>query len=158
MRGKDFRAGVGAVIINRDGLIFAGERIAEPGNWQMPQGGLNADEAPLTGLYREVWEETAISPDLLHLLEEYPGWLSYELPDDFNMRRQYRGQTQKWYLLRFAGASEDVSLEKAIDKEFRDWKWISADHLLNGIVAFKRPVYRQLFQRFSEHLEMGESL
>ena len=49
-----YRLCVGIMVLNRDGLVWTGRRIAEgnteydgsPQLWQMPQGGLNVGEEP----------------------------------------------------------------------------------------------------------------
>ena len=77
-----FRAGVGAAIVNRSGLVLALERADMPGAWQLPQGGLQAAESPLHALFREVQEETGIPKSELELLDTYPEPLAYELPPE----------------------------------------------------------------------------
>ena len=79
---QTFRAGVGAVILNKDGLVLGLERKDIPGAWQLPQGGLDADESPLEAVKREVLEETGIEASDLELLATAPRWLAYELPEE----------------------------------------------------------------------------
>lgn len=49
-----FRAGVGAVILNKEGNVLAIERADTKGAWQLPQGGLEDSEEPIPAAYREV--------------------------------------------------------------------------------------------------------
>ena len=63
-----YRPCVGAAVFNREGLVWAGRRIAEPDSefagstklWQMPQGGIDKGEDPLEAARRELYEETGI--------------------------------------------------------------------------------------------------
>ena len=59
-KNKNWRLGVGIMLVNDKLEIFAGERIDNIGAWQMPQGGLNKNEPPLNAAKRELFEETGI--------------------------------------------------------------------------------------------------
>jgi putative (di)nucleoside polyphosphate hydrolase len=145
-----FRAGAGAVIVNDDGLVLALERSDVRLAWQLPQGGLRADEDPLDGVYREVEEETGIRPDRLGLLAEYPEPLAYELPKEFRTAKTGRGQTHYWFLFRLRGGDESIDL--TLSKEFRSWSWTSMGGLIETVLPFRASVYRRLAIRFAEHL------
>lgn len=66
--GHYFRAGVGAVIIGSDGRVLAFERADTPGAWQLPQGGLEDGEDPLTAVLREIEEEVGLRRERLELI------------------------------------------------------------------------------------------
>ncbi len=146
-----FRAGAGIVIFNDQYEVLVFERADIPGAWQSPQGGLDAGECPGTGAVRELFEETAITKDQIKIVDEYPGWLSYELPNSKKFNQEYRGQNQKWF---FAQAKENliVDLDAAQDKEFSNWKWVSHKEWVETIVDFKRPMYRQLLAYFEKNI------
>jgi len=148
---QTFRANVGAVIINADGLVLALERKEIPGSWQCPQGGLEKDEEPLEAIWREIAEETGIEESDLELLETFPDWLAYEFPEEVRAIKAWRGQVQKWYLFQFKGRDDKITLGDG--KEFRAWEWISMEKLLSRVVEFKRPVYRELAQVFKAYLK-----
>jgi putative (di)nucleoside polyphosphate hydrolase len=145
-----FRAGAGAVIVDRRGLVLALERADTPGAWQLPQGGLKASESPLQAVFREVEEETGISKRALVLLDAYPEPLAYELPVDAWSKKTGRGQVGYWFLLRFEGTDEDIDLEPS--PESSSWKWMRFERLVGAVVAFRQPVYRRLGERFKPHL------
>jgi putative (di)nucleoside polyphosphate hydrolase len=145
-----FRAGVGAAIINHQGLVLAFERADIPGAWQLPQGGLEALETPQTAVIREVREETGLSEDDLELLEALPEPLAYELPEKFRNKKTGRGQAQYWFLFRLRGV--DGSIEVAAGGEFRSWQWLPFDRLLSSVAPFRQGVYRRLAERFGRHL------
>ncbi len=148
-----FRAGVGAVIINQEGLIFSCERINEKDAWQMPQGGLESLEKPLAGVYREVEEETAIVKETLELLEECPEWLTYEFDEYTPFREKYRGQAQKWFLFRYKGDGSEIKFDNNEEVEFSNWKWMTYSELLENVIEFKRDTYTRVFGQFLGYLK-----
>ena len=58
--GHNFRAGIVAVVRRGDGRIMAFERVDSPGQWQLPQGGLERGETPEQAAWRELGEETGL--------------------------------------------------------------------------------------------------
>lgn len=150
-----YRPCVGVALINPRGHLFAAQRLDNPEPaWQMPQGGVDRGEELLDAALRELEEETSIAPRLVTLLREHPGWIDYDLPDELVGRLwkgRYRGQTQKWFALRFEGADTDVNLETK-HPEFRTWAWMPAGELIDKIVPFKRGVYQQVFREFQDLL------
>lgn len=145
-----FRAGAGAVVINDRGLVLVLERADIPGAWQLPQGGLDAEEEPLAAALRETEEETGIPAGELELLEAYPQPLAYELPPGARSLRNGRGQVQYWFLFRFSGSDETIDL--LAGGEFRAWRWIPFGQLLECVADFRRPLYCCLAEGFRRHL------
>jgi len=148
---QTFRANVGAVIVSAEGLVLALERKEIPGSWQFPQGGLEEGEEPLEAVKREILEETGIDESHLEALETIPRWLAYELPEEMRTKKLGRGQVQKWFLFRFTGHDEVITMGDG--KEFKAWGWISMQDLLPKVVSFKQSVYHQLGEYFKEYLK-----
>ncbi len=149
-----YRLNTGIMLVNRDGHAFVGERLDSPGAWQMPQGGIDKGETPRAAALRELEEETGLSPALVSVEAELPDWLSYELPPELVPKLwhgRYRGQKQRWFLLRFQGADSDVNLQTA-HPEFSRWQWMAPEALLSHIVPFKRPVYEAVLEGFRPYL------
>jgi len=150
-----YRKNVGVMLVNAEGGVFVGQRIdsKEPA-WQMPQGGIDKGEAPRDAALRELEEETGVSASLVSIEAETEGWIAYDLPLEIASRiwkGKYRGQKQKWYLMRFHGRDEQVNI--ALDhQEFSEWRWLPADQLVANIVPFKREVYEQVVAAFETHL------
>ena len=146
-----YRPCVGLVVMNAAGEVFAGQRIDNPGDaWQMPQGGVDEGETPVQAALRELGEETGIGEDSVEILAETADWIPYDLPHDLVpklWKGRFRGQTQKWFLLRFDGDDAEIDIEKD-NREFSRWTWMSPDDLIERIVPFKKPTYAQVFADF----------
>ena len=139
------RNGVGVIILNRENKVFVAKRIDNAKNfWQMPQGGINDGEDDLDAAYRELEEETSIKN--VELIKELEGTVTYELPDHLLgviWRGKYRGQKQKWFLMRFKGEEKEINI-KTKNPEFFEWKWIEVDQITEVVVDFKLHVYKEL--------------
>ena len=150
--GLPYRPCAGVVLINGNGLIFAGQRIDMPGAWQMPQGGIDAGEDVRTAALRELVEETGVTPDKVQVLSETPGWVHYDLPPELLgkvWKGRYGGQRQKWVLMRFLGEDADIRIDTD-HPEFQEWRWMPAAVLLESIVPFKRRVYEEVLGAFEK--------
>lgn len=150
-----YRPCVGVMLVNRDGRVFVGQRNDQRSEaWQMPQGGVDPGESPRDAALRELREETGVTPDKVEVEAESAGWITYDLPHELVPRiwkGQYRGQEQKWFLLRFLG--EDADVDIATDHpEFTAWRWLDADELVPQIVPFKREVYTAVMAEFRDRL------
>lgn len=144
-----YRAGVGAVIIGPDGKVLALERIDIPGAWQMPQGGIEEGEEPFVAVKREIREETGITEADLELLSPEPRHLTYDLPEKYQSKKTGRGQSQLWFIFRFKGSDEAITLGDK--EEFQDWKWMLMDDLVAIVVEFKKSVYQKLAEFLSRY-------
>ena len=145
-----YRKGVGAMLINRDGLVFVARRIDTPGDaWQLPQGGIDGAEKAGQAVLRELAEE--IGTAKAEIIAKSKRWYRYDLPKDLVGRvwgGKYRGQKQRWFALRFTGTDADIDLAADGHPEFDDWRWVSIETLPALAVAFKRSVYEDLVEEF----------
>ena len=139
------RDGVGIVVLNKSNKIFVGKRIDNPKNfWQMPQGGIDPGEEYLSAALRELKEETGI--ESVDLIKEIDELLTYELPQNLLgiiWKGKYRGQKQKWFILRFNGNDKEINLNTH-KPEFMDWKWIDISDITKVAVSFKLEVYKKI--------------
>ena len=142
------RSGVGIILLNKHNKVFVAKRIDNPKRfWQMPQGGVDDGEDFLKAAYRELDEETSIKN--VELIKELDGTIKYELPDHLVgiiWKGKYRGQKQKWFLMRFVGDDKEINV-KTRNPEFLDWKWIDLDLITDVVVDFKHHVYKELKEK-----------
>lgn len=144
-----YRPCVGIMLLNRDGQVLVAQRIDMPSDhWQMPQGGIDPGEDVRAAAMRELKEE--IGTNQAKIIAESEDWLSYDVPLDLKTRLwggRYRGQMQKWLVMRFTGSDDDIDLDTH-HPEFKAWKWVDIDTLPDLIVPFKRDLYIQLVARY----------
>ena len=150
-----YRPCVGIMLANTRGHIFVGQRNdRDQDAWQMPQGGVDPGETTRDAAIRELWEETGVVEKLVTLEAESLGLIAYDLPHELvpNIwKGKYRGQEQKWFLFRFHGTDDDITIATE-HPEFSEWKWMPKDALVANIVPFKRAVYEQVLAEFSDKL------
>jgi putative (di)nucleoside polyphosphate hydrolase len=150
-----YRPCVGLMVLNAAGEVFVGQRKDHfTAAWQMPQGGVDKGEEPRDAALRELHEETGITADLVEILAESAEWLPYELPHDLVpqlWKGRYRGQKQKWFLIRFNGSDDQINILTE-HQEFSQWRWFNPSELLRHIVPFKREVYARVLETFRDKL------
>ena len=145
------RSGVGIVLLNKENKVFVAKRIDNPKNfWQMPQGGVDDGEDYLSAAFRELEEETSVKN--VKLIKEIEGTTSDELPDNLLgiiWKGKYKGQKQKWFLMRYIGKDEDININTK-KPEFLEWKWIDISRITELVVDFKLEVYKELQEKIKK--------
>lgn len=151
------------MVLNPAGLIWIGRRVDAPNEpegpgtwWQMPQGGIDANEDAEAAARRELAEETGIHS--VDIIAASPTWYSYDLPEPLRPKAwggRYCGQTQKWFAARFRGEAAEIVIARpgGHGVEFDAWRWAPAEELLSLIVPFKRAVYERVLSDFAHLLE-----
>ncbi len=148
-RELPYRPSVGMMIIDKNSKIFVGKRInTKISAWQMPQGGINLGETPSIAALREMSEELGCNKG--HIIAESKYWYSYDVPKALIPKLwngNFRGQKQKWFLIKFTGTNEDINISTSIP-EFEEWRWARIDELLSIIIPFKRKLYKAILKEF----------
>jgi putative (di)nucleoside polyphosphate hydrolase len=161
MRFEDrpYRPCAGLLVLNHSGRAFIGRRIDGPEHtdathvWQLPQGGIDPGEDPWPAALRELREETSIMS--VEKLGEIADWLNYDIPAavaGHAWSGRYRGQTQKWFALRFTGDESEINITTPPGghaPEFVEWHWEEMHRLPDLVVPFKRPVYERVVAEFA---------
>ena len=151
----NYRPCVGLMLVNARKNFFTAQRLDFTSTaWQMPQGGIDGGEEALHAAYRELSEETSITENDVELLAVSRGWFSYDLPKELVSKLWnglYRGQKQKWFLMRFTGNDDDINLNTEIP-EFSCWRWSTRQQLIESIVPFKKDLYRAVLKEFQPFL------
>ena len=139
------RKGVGVALLNNNNEVFVAKRIDNPNDfWQMPQGGVDQNENSFEAAIRELKEETSIVN--VKLIKEIKEETTYNLPDNLLgiiWKGKFKGQTQKWYIMRFLGNNNEINL-KTKHPEFLEWKWINVQNITDKVVDFKLHVYEKI--------------
>ncbi|WP_312947168.1 RNA pyrophosphohydrolase [Agrobacterium sp.] len=155
-----YRPCAGIMVLNAQGLVWAGRRIPEKNSeydgsgqlWQMPQGGIDDGEKPLNAAIRELYEETGMRS--ITLLAEARDWIHYDLPPHLlgiGLKGKFRGQAQRWFAFRFDGDESEIEINPpptGNHPEFDAWGWKPMESLPDLIVPFKRGVYEQVIAEF----------
>ena len=140
MSKPHFRAGVVIVVRRADGQVLAFERVDTPGAWQLPQGGIEHDETPKEAAWRELHEETGLDARSVRLTGEHTDWTAYVWPPDFR-RKGRLGQAHRWF---FFEPIIDELAPRPDGHEFGAWAWFDVLKLIEQVVEFRKPCYRQV--------------
>ncbi len=131
----------------------AGPEIIEPGfDWQMPQGGIDADKDIVAAAHREIWEETNVRS--VELLGATGDWWSYDFPPYDGAPHKltpFRGQRQRWVAFRFLGEDNEIDVVHPAGgqpQEFCEWRWERLERTPELVVSYKRPVYVKVAEAF----------
>jgi putative (di)nucleoside polyphosphate hydrolase len=156
-----YRPCAAVVVFNPQGLVFIGRRLDGPEHtdathsWQLPQGGIDPGEDTYRAALRELYEETSIRS--VQKLGEIPEWLTYDIPREIASHAwqgKYRGQTQKWYALRFTGKESEINIVEpgggGHKAEFVQWRWEKLEKTIELVVPFKQQVYARVVREFAQ--------
>ncbi len=152
---ETYRPNAGIMIINDKIEVLVGQRAKDTNKrtWQMPQGGIDSNETPIESAYRELFEETGIKD--VRLIAQSQHWYTYDFPQWVvkEIKKPFKGQTQKWFLFLYTGKSLSQDLKNRKDKELYNFKWVKPETLPVHVIDFKKHVYKQVLLEFSPYLK-----
>ena len=127
-----YRPCAGLMVLNRQGLAFIGRRVDGP-------------------------EHVDNNISSVERLGEVAEWLTYDIPRAIvghAWNGKYRGQTQKWFALRFTGDEREIDIVHpaggAHEPEFVEWRWERLQNLPDLVVPFKRKIYERVVAEFAK--------
>ncbi len=150
MTDLPYRPCVGIALFDDAGDVFVGERIDNPGAWQMPQGGIDEGENVETAFFRELKEETGTDKAVILSVMDRP--LRYRLPPHLMGRLwggRWGGQEQTWVAARFTGIDDDINIRAHDPPEFSAWRWVRPQDVPDLVVSFKRETVREVMAAFA---------
>ncbi len=121
------RPNVCILVINKNGLFLLAERTGEAGVWQFPQGGVERGYSLEENVYKELTEELGAEKKKFKIIKKLKASHKYDwrTPPSYAKGR-WRGQSQKFFLVKFIGKDSDINLEKS-SKELMDWRWCTVE-------------------------------
>lgn len=150
-----YRPNVGMIIINEDNQVFLGRRFGQK-SWQFPQGGIQDKESEKAAMFRELHEETGLTPEDVEILGVTENWLKYDLPEQFQRKSKKplcKGQRQKWFLLKLTTSEQSLNLDATDSPEFDAWRWVDYWYPAKKVIFFKRRVYEQALEELAKNLD-----
>jgi len=154
-----YRANVGIILANEQNRVLLGRRVGQDA-WQLPQGGIKQDEAPIDALYRELYEELGLGAPCVTVMGKTRGWIRYDLPKRYlrkNCKPLCIGQKQIWFLLRLVTGDSAFKLDAHPKPEFDGWKWVNYWAPSREVIFFKRGVYRRALRELAPLLPVPET-
>lgn len=141
MSDLPYRPNVCILLCNQNRHLFIGERAGEPGHWQFPQGGVEAQVSLEENALREIEEETGIPKAYLHVIKKLDSTHRYDfrrIPD--YAKGKFRGQEQTFWVIEFRGGDHLINLETE-HPEFANWAWCPPDEIANRVSPLRMPGY-----------------
>lgn len=136
------------LLFNGRKQLFLGERFGEPGNWQLPQGGVEPESSIEDNVRRELSEELGVEFSSLRIVKQL------EATHDYDFARvppyavgKWRGQAQTFWLVEFLGDDSEICLDRH-EQEFSAWKWCSLDEVRQCAEPKRLPGYLKPLKEF----------
>lgn len=154
----ELRPNVCILLLNREGKLFLGERLHELNHWQFPQGGVDEGSSLEETVLREAHEEVGVDAQKLRIVRQLHATHSYEWDSVRTYEgKEYRGQSQTFWLVEFLGDDEDINLQ-AHEQEFQRWQWVNPKEVLALVSPVRRSGYELPVTEVLEYLSEKSDL
>lgn len=136
------RPAVIGVFVNQKRQILIGERADVPNSWQLPQGGIDLNEAEDEAIIREMSEEVGTHD--FEVIAKSPTKTSYLFPKgQTRWEQHFVGQEHTWYLLEFL---DDAQPNPTLSDEFICFRWADPMECLDLVIDWKKQSYQKGLQ------------
>ena len=142
---EGYRPKVAMVVLNSKNKVLICRR-TNTKTWQFPQGGVDDNENLEKAMYRELLEEVGLRKDDVQYIGESDDTIIYDIPKTIRSKvlgGKFKGQEQKWFLLRIKNDDHEIRLDYEAFPEFDTFEWVSFWQPIDRIVDFKREAYRK---------------
>lgn len=142
---EGYRPNVAMVVLNSKNKVLICRR-TNTKTWQFPQGGVDNNENLEKAMYRELLEEVGLRKDDVQYIGESEDTIIYDIPKTIRSKvlgGKFKGQEQKWFLLRIKNDDHEIRLDYEAFPEFDTFEWVSFWQPIDRIVDFKREAYRK---------------
>jgi putative (di)nucleoside polyphosphate hydrolase len=142
---EGYRPNVAMVVLNSKNKVLICRR-TNTKTWQFPQGGVDNNENLEKAMYRELLEEVGLRKDDVQYIGESDDTIIYDIPKPIRAKGlggKFKGQEQKWFLLRIKNDDHEIRLDYEAFPEFDTFEWVSFWQPIDRIVDFKREAYRK---------------
>lgn len=143
---RTYRKNVGMIVINNEKKFLICQR-ADNNHWQFPQGGVDNGETHIDALFRELNEE--IGTVHVKVIASTDHLYTYDWPPHIMARDNFKGQSQRYYLLKFTGEDADIRIDQ---REFQSWQWINKEDLIKTVEPVRLPIYKKVLEEFEKEL------
>ncbi len=152
MKNLPLRPNVCMLVFNNERKFFLGEREAEPGVWQFPQGGVEADLSLEENVLKELNEELGADPSLFKIEKKLRATHEYDFkkPPAYAIGK-WRGQSQTFWLVHFKGKDKDIRLD-LYEPEFMNWRWCSTAEVKKLAEPKRLPGYLKPLEEAQRYL------
>ncbi len=131
----EYRKKASAIIFDSENrLLLVQLHDYDEHQWNVPGGGIEVGETPLTAIRREMEEELGTTH--FELVEQSKIIDRYDFPDQLieriiNEGRNYRGQEQIQFIFKFTGKDSEIKIQ---EDEIRKYKWVPLSKLEEHLV------------------------
>ena len=142
---EGYRPNVAMVVLNSKNKVLICRR-TNTKTWQFPQGGVDDNENLEKAMYRELLEEVGLRKDDVQYIGESDDTIIYDIPKTIRSKvlgGKFKGQEQKWFLLRIKNDDHEIRLDYEAFPEFDTFEWVSFWQPIDRIVDVKREAYRK---------------